>query len=176
MSCVFEDREKTKGVAMDHLSAVIGQILRTGETIDVESLIHPPERPPRAVSSAALLDVLIRLAGPAADGSEVLGQLLQEAQRRGWPVPEAGASATPTEGEGIWVSPDDFDVQHGQVWTVKTRGGAVIRLAQLDGYDTRAGRQVWRAINLETRRLVVVRAILHGSCPRLGGRRERAKR
>jgi hypothetical protein len=158
------------------IQAVIEQIQADGGSIDVETLINPSPRPARLVPSAALLDVVVRLAGPGADGAEVLRELIEEAQRRGWPIPGVSPSPSSTAAAGVWLSPDKVDLQHGQVWTIRTRGGVIVALAQIDGYDTERGRRYWRAINLDTRRPVQVRHVLQGSCPRVGGRRERAKR
>ncbi len=170
----MESRNAKK--SMSPLDAIMAQIKRGGEDLDVEALIYPPAHPARSVPSAALLDVLVRLAGPGADGGQILGELVAEAQRRGWSMAAAAPAASCAKPSGSWLTPTQADVQHGQVWTVRTRGGIVIPLAQLDGYVTESGRRYWRAVNLDTRRLVQVQWVLEGSCPRIGGRRERAKR
>lgn len=85
------------------------------------------------------------------------------------PCPER---ALPDPQGETWLTPDEAELLHGQVWWVRTTGGAEL-WAQLDGYDTVSGRQVWRAIGILSHRQVRVRKVLAGTCPRTGGRRAR---
>lgn len=64
------------------LDAVVAQLEAGGQEIDLDSLLHPP--PPRSPlqGPAALLDALLLLSGQR-DAGEVLGELLQEGERRG---------------------------------------------------------------------------------------------
>jgi hypothetical protein len=157
------------------IAAVLAQIERDGDTLDVEGLLAQPERAARLVPLAALLDVLACIAEPSPDGAQLLGELIEEAQRRGWSVPVPTQGATTSAPAGVWLWPEAADIQHGQVWSVLTRSGAVVALAQIDGYETVRGRRFWTAINLQSRRRVKVSCVLEGSCPRIGGRRERAR-
>ena len=81
----------------------------------------------------------------------------------------------PDEPTGTWLTPEEAGVKHSQVRIVRTRSNSVL-WAQIDGYDIERRRKHWRAISLATRRPVQVKRVLAGSCPRLGGRRERARR
>jgi hypothetical protein len=162
-------------------------LLEAGHGLDVEDIDAllqegPLARRPRAeLTPQRLLDVVLRLCGTV-DVAQVLALLTKEAAGRGVQVPSAapagslpGPRLPPADGGGIWLSPDEADVQHGQVWVVRTVGNG-LGWAQIDGYEVERGRKYWRAISLTTRRVVQVKKVLEGSCPRVGGRRERAKR
>lgn len=158
-------------------------LLQAGQDLDqddIDAILQGPlpARPRAVLPPARLLDLVLRLAGLGANAGEVLAQLLAEAQRRGMCLPAASARgplAPPADGAGIWLSPEQADVQHGQVWVIRTTGNG-LGWGQIDGYDVRRGKKHWRAISLATRRTVQVKKVLDGSCPRLGGKRERAKR
>ncbi len=80
--------------------------------------------------------------------------------------------ALPRPAGASWLRAADAELQHGQVWWVKTESNAEL-WAQVDGYDVVRGKQLWRAIGILSHRQVKVRAVLEGSCPRIGGRRAR---
>jgi hypothetical protein len=127
----------------------------------------------KRASQSALAAVVAQL---RADGQEIdLAGLLDPERPARTPPPAMPPLPPLPDAGGTWLTPRQAELQHAQVWVVKTASGSIV-WGQIDGYDTERGKKYWRAITLSPRRFVQVRKVLEGSCPRVGGRRERAKR
>ena len=99
-------------------------------------------------------------------------KLLPRPSRKSGDSTGAKVLPLPRPAGASWLRVADAELQHGQVWWVKTESNAEL-WAQVDGYDVVGGKQLWRAIGILSHRQVKVRAVLEGSCPRIGGRRAR---